>query len=529
MRRCGRAAAAAREAKLAPLGATTHLAWRAALAIGLMVSFYGFALLIIAVLVAIPLGLVRMVPRPMHLGLSIQVGLFTIAAAYGILRSIFPRRDRFEAPGPRITPKDQPRLFQEIRSVAHAVGQPEPAEVYVIPQANAFVGQRGGFMGLRSRRVMGVGLPLLQILTVAELRGVLAHEFGHFHGGDVAISPWVRETSSALGRTLQEMEDHSQVLMMPFVWYANFFFRLSYQVSRHQELLADQLAAGVAGPRTLASALQQSDHAEMAFFYYWQSTVEPVLDAGFRPPLAEGFGAFLQSPTVQRRLAEIRQEMERTGPQSPHDTHPPLEERLAALGIEPSRTERDAGPPALSLLDDLVEVETGLAAMSRTPSPTVKSKRVLSLNIAPEPRALTPIAWDEVGAKVWIPLWQRMARDFGHVLRGVTAASLPELEWKHPGTKILGGQSDGDPLEAADGIVGITLAVAFSQAGFTVESPPGEEPPVMVGRGERVHVFSLRERLSKGIETPETWRALCARSGIADVDLGSIARPATGS
>ena len=52
-------------------------------------------------------------------------------------------------------------------------------------------------MGFGSRRVMGLGLSLMQILTVSELRAVVAHEFGHFHGGDVAIGPWIHKTSAA--------------------------------------------------------------------------------------------------------------------------------------------------------------------------------------------------------------------------------------------------------------------------------------------------------------------------------------------
>jgi len=66
-----------------------------------------------------------------------------------------------------------------------------PAEVYLIAEANAWVIDRGGIMGCGSRRVMGLGLPLLQVLSVYQLRAVLAHEFGHFHGGDTKLGPWV--------------------------------------------------------------------------------------------------------------------------------------------------------------------------------------------------------------------------------------------------------------------------------------------------------------------------------------------------
>ena len=58
------------------------------------------------------------------------------------------------------------RLFAEIRALSRATQQAMPAEVYLVPEMNAWVAQRGGVMGFGSRRVMGVGLTLLQSLTM---------------------------------------------------------------------------------------------------------------------------------------------------------------------------------------------------------------------------------------------------------------------------------------------------------------------------------------------------------------------------
>lgn len=57
-----------------------------------------------------------------------------------------------------------------------------PAKVYLVPEVNAWVCERGGFMGIGSRMVMGIGLPLLKLLNVDEFKGVIAHEFGHYYG-----------------------------------------------------------------------------------------------------------------------------------------------------------------------------------------------------------------------------------------------------------------------------------------------------------------------------------------------------------
>jgi Zn-dependent protease with chaperone function len=131
----------------------------------------------------------------------IKLALICVALAGLILWSVMPRPDHFEPPGPRILESEQPRLFALVRDIGARTGQAMPREIYLVADVNAFVAQRGGIMGLFSRRVMGIGLPLLSLLTVSELSAVVAHEFGHYHGGDTKLGPWIYKTLSAMTRT----------------------------------------------------------------------------------------------------------------------------------------------------------------------------------------------------------------------------------------------------------------------------------------------------------------------------------------
>ena len=123
--------------------------------------------------------------------IPVKLALGCLAGAAIILWSVMPRPDRFEAPGPELEPAKHPKLFQMIRGVASATKQEMPAEVYLVGDMNAWVAHRGGLMGLGARGIMGLGLPLLQTLSVSELRAVLAHEFGHYHGGDTKLGRFV--------------------------------------------------------------------------------------------------------------------------------------------------------------------------------------------------------------------------------------------------------------------------------------------------------------------------------------------------
>ena len=462
-----------------------------------MVSFYALALVVVAVLLFLTFATFRF-----GRGLLAKAGFFCLIAAFLILKAILPRRDGFEAPGPLLTLDKQPELFAEIRDLSIRTHQEQPAEVYLIPDANAWVAQRGGFMGIGSRRVMGLGLPLLQVLTIPELRGVLAHEFGHFHGGDVAIGPWIHRTRSALVRTVIDLQSHSEMLSQLFIWYGSLFFRVSFAVSRHQEVLADKLAASTVGKETFASGLRAVNSTGFVFATYWQANVAPVVSAGFAPPLAAGFEAFLKTPEVAGKLADALKHQELHEKPSQYDTHPVLGERLAALDVSRSNDARIEGPPSLCLLRDLPLLEVALV------DAMIEGK----LKTA-------PLSWDEVGSKVWLPMWRGYARRFDRLLSGVTPSSLPQTNWDGIGRSFL-RDSKGDPRQAADFVVGSALAVVLARAGFSVECQPGLHH-ALVGLGERIEVFTLREWFAKDPESAVSWRRLCDKAGITDIDLGT--------
>src|SRR5262249_41537284 len=136
------------------------LTTRALTAVLLMVGFYLFALGIAA-------GLVWIAYADWAYRNSIdRLEIACLIAAGIVLWSLLPRIDRFEAPGPRVNSESEPELFAEISSIAKSTEQQMPDEVYLCPEVNAWVAQRGGIAGLGSRRVMALGVPLMSVMTV---------------------------------------------------------------------------------------------------------------------------------------------------------------------------------------------------------------------------------------------------------------------------------------------------------------------------------------------------------------------------
>jgi len=475
---------------------------RALLAVALMVGFYVLAVGLAAFLLYLPYAEWKYA-RTLHLRLA----LLGLLGAGAILWAVLPRFDKFQAPGPRLAPEQHPSLFGEIAGIAAAVGQPMPAEVYLVPEVNAWVSNRGGLMGLGSRRVMGLGLPLLQVLTVSEMRAVLAHEFGHYHGGDTALAPWVYKTRSAIFRTLEQLGD--SLLQKPFVWYAKLFLRLTNAVARQQEYAADALAAEVVGPRPLITGLQAVYRAGQAFEPYWDTEVAPLLVAGYRPPLAEGFRAFLATPAVSDNIQENLAREMAEGQADPYDTHPSLKDRIAALENLPSPVApAPADPPALTLLDNLASLEENLFEV---------------LFGAEKARGFRQISWQETLTQVYLPGWQETVREHARALAGLRLGALPGLVANPEGFLArfdLGQEMSSEEKKGPVSIImGTAMTVALFGQGCEVTCKIGE--PALVRLAEEwVKPFSLMAELASGDMPAERWQELCAKAGFQDLELG---------
>jgi Zn-dependent protease with chaperone function len=476
---------------------TAWLAQRALLAVALMIGFYVLALAIAVGLLWIPYAEWTYVGR-----LHIKIALACVASAAALVWAIIPRVDRFEAPGPTLEETSHRDLFKVIREVAVATRQEMPAEVYLVSDVNAWVTHRGGIMGVGSRRVMGLGLPLLQGLTVSELKAVLAHEFGHYAAGDVKLGPWIYKTRSAIGRTLEGLGEG--VLSVVFTLYGGMFLRLTHAISREQEFLADALAARTVHPATMASALRRTEGLAPAFHSYWHSEVVPALNAGCLPPIAGGFKQYLGSEHVSSAVSRIVSSAAAHGESDPLDTHPPLRERLAALTKLPiSKAPVTNDPPASTLLPD---VES-------------HARRLLEFVAGQDTcRKLKRVEWDHLAIEVYPKQWRASAAEFATFLKVFAADGIPagRAAFIKAGAELVKpGQGDDDMRVArACQALSLGVAVALVDAGATPDTTPGS-PVVFRTATATMEPFAAIEQLAEGTLAIDEWQAQCEAMGIA--------------
>ena len=107
--------------------------------------------------------------------------------------------------------QEAPLLFALVRFVAAAVGAPAPDRIDVDCQVNASAGRHRHEGG--KQLVLTVGLPLVAGLSLRELAGVLAHEFGHFgQGAGMSLSGRIRQMNFWFARLVYERDSFDQAL-----------------------------------------------------------------------------------------------------------------------------------------------------------------------------------------------------------------------------------------------------------------------------------------------------------------------------
>lgn len=457
-------------------------------------------------------------------GIVLVVGLFVVAGV--VSWALFPKTQRFKPPGPELKREPNPALFKEIDRVAARCGVKGPRHVYLSPNVNAFVADVGGVLGIGTTRVLGLGLPLLHCLTRAELRAVLAHEFGHYAGGDTHIGHWLYRVRASVHDVVEGLASASEVsesnevpaltilflvVRWPFVRFGNFYLNFTLALSRAQELAADALAAQLEGVAVLTRSLEKARAAGIAFDNYLQRDVMPLLQQGYLPPIGPGLSRFLDSPTVARQLERVGTTMDEE-PEHELDSHPPLTVRVAhakSLGLKPPRPNGSVEGWAHELLTHRPELEMLLV------DPWVKGA------------SLKRVRWEDAG-----PVMERVYRDRAAVLApgfmGHTPATLPrdrapviDLLRQVHGRSFEGLTDDRVLLFAAASWSDVIVALLLD-AGFTLVSELGK--PLRVERGDETYesVRLLHEYLFDGEDGP--WLAMWNSAGLAQAELGAAAQ-----
>ncbi|ALM85968.1 M48 family metallopeptidase [Bordetella sp. N] len=182
----------------------------------------------------------------------------------------------------------QPELFTFLHAMADAAGAPRPHRVFLSSRVNASVSYDLSILNLLlpSRKNLEIGLGLVNVLSLAELRAVLAHEFGHFAQRSMAVGRWVYVAQQIAGHLVARRDRFDRFLqsisrsdfriawvgwlISLIVWAIRALVDSAFRVvvimqralSREMELNADLVAVHLTGSDALVHALHRLQAAD---------------------------------------------------------------------------------------------------------------------------------------------------------------------------------------------------------------------------------------------------------------------------
>lgn len=489
------------------------LTLRSILAVLLIIGFFVMAIGLASLLIWIPLY------SWFNLGVLYYKGAaLCVFGALVILSTIWPQREIYLPPGPRLDEEKYLLLFQQIRACAEATNSPMPGAVFLVPEPNAWVSRRGGYLLHGGDLILGLGLPLLAVLTTSQLTSVLAHEFGHELGNDTLLGSWIYRTRLKLLRAAGEFssfDGHWLVLFKyPFVIYGRLFVWITAAVSRRQELRADELSGKLVGGTTAISALKTIHAAGPAYRRFLDRDFGPLMSRGYRPPLMDGFRKYFRRLSPKKDLPDLLNEAKQTATPGEGDTHPPLDERIRNLKAfgDPSKVVEASSAADLVAWDASLEKDIIARMSSHT-----------------EARRAAPITWEELDTdqgcgRVFLSERKELYRAVAEGLRGITALQLPEFA-KDP--QALGRRLTRQKMFAqqyehfAAASVGTALILFLHSRGWALRKQPGR--PLCVSKGETaLEADAILTNLHEGSLSAEDWARQCAATGISEIDLGRL-------
>ena len=270
-----------------------------------------------------------------------------------MLKPLWPRRSESEELI-GVSRAEQPVLYEFVDRLCRMLGAPAPQRIALSCDVNAAAGVKKSLFGLGGEMTLIVGMPLAAGLSLRQLTGVLAHEFGHFaQGGAVWLERVIGSTLATLARAvfardpvddaLEELAQNENGLLSLFghlsklaVWlvrrilFVLFYVgaRASRIVTRQREYDADRYEARVVGSRVFTETsdrlLQLQVASGKAYASLRQSFAEKTL-ADDLPALIASEASHVDA----RTLRDIRG-TQWTARRHWSDTHPPDHLRIAA-------------------------------------------------------------------------------------------------------------------------------------------------------------------------------------------------------
>lgn len=271
--------------------------------------------------------------------LVLILGIIVIATIGAILRSLFIRSKPADL-GHRIDVGSEPALAALLDEVAAAVGTRRPDAAYLTPGTDMAVTERAGLWasvaGKRTERSLIMGVALFDGMTQLQLKGVLAHEHGHYRNADTAGGGFALAVRRSLLVMIIRMARSGAASAINPVWwflrgYHRVYLVVSQGASRLQEVLADRWAVQAYGSAAFVAGYRHVIARTVEFERRSQTVLKDVLDLGRALPNLYQYEPSKAALATAPTAADVQHAIDKALTEEPslYDSHPAPQQRLA--------------------------------------------------------------------------------------------------------------------------------------------------------------------------------------------------------
>jgi Zn-dependent protease with chaperone function len=275
------------------------------------------------------------------------VGLGAVLGSIAIIGSLKMaiRPSPLEVPDEEL-PEDH-SIWILVREIAELTGAKLP-DVVVLGKSPTFFVYEGPFTTANFRwngRLMYLSQDLSSRLEKEELKAIIAHEFGHFIGGDLAYTRKFHFGYRALSGAMTQLaavNDWAMVIgRLPSLYMFQFiltsFGEVERRFSREREISADRLAIETCGGEPFVTGLTKVVLLVPLFEKARKLVIERVSEDSDAAEIEREFNLALDE-LVTQEASESRESVAAVEQPHPFDTHPTLAERIAHAGFEATTT-----------------------------------------------------------------------------------------------------------------------------------------------------------------------------------------------
>ncbi|WP_291091616.1 M48 family metalloprotease [Empedobacter sp. UBA7494] len=366
------------------------------IALFLITLFFSTILSIIIFIICVCGGIAIVIAKPMWITIFLGLGLLALGGliVYYNIKFILNIFKKTATNGIEIFETDQPELFKLIKATADKVGTKHSKKVFIIDDVNAYVSYSNNLQSLvfPTRKNLSIGVGLLHGISQNELKGIIAHEFGHFSQKSMTIGSHVGNATKIMedilysNQTLKfDVDNLGQIngivgfISMGAVAYNKMIesilkiihkkLEFNYlKLSREMEFHADQIATNVVGIETMSKPLLRIElyqfvYQELANFYtnlqddkkfstnIYQN-MNQLVDF-----YIDDYELFLENNLAIVGINEFNQNHSLLQFEDLWSTHPEMDKRLANIASTNHHSEIDKSPKAITLLQKNNEFE----------------------------------------------------------------------------------------------------------------------------------------------------------------------------